>query len=210
MCNKWFHCNGWPTQVERMWKTVSLWWVTYPNGKNVKCGLIVMGDLPRWKIEKMWSGLIVMGDLPKRKMMVSLWWVTYPDGKNDGLIVMGDLPRWKMKGGLIMMGDLPRWKMKGGLIIMGDLPKWKMKGGLIVMGDLPGKCKDVFQKNDLIVTGDLPRWKNVTYLAKRLGKWSPDRIRLTNGASWLQGWFPHFFEIFLPAGFISFFSHSRI
>jgi len=26
--------------------------VTYPNGKNVKCGLIIMGDLPRWKIEK--------------------------------------------------------------------------------------------------------------------------------------------------------------
>jgi len=52
MCKKWSHCNGWPTQVERIWKTVSLWWVTYPNGKNVKCGLIIMGDLPGWKIEK--------------------------------------------------------------------------------------------------------------------------------------------------------------
>jgi hypothetical protein len=60
----------------------------------------------------------------------------------------------------------------------------------------------------------------VTYLAKRLGKRSPDRIRLTNDASWLQGWLedsswwqgwsPHFFEIFLLVGFISFFSHSRI
>jgi len=46
--------------------------VTYP--KNV--GLIVMGDLPKWKKWK--SGLIVMGDLPR-------W-------END-LIVMGDLPR---------------------------------------------------------------------------------------------------------------------
>ena len=61
-------------------KTVLLWWVTYPDGKNVKCGLIVMGDLPRWKkcevwsrcngwptqMEKIWwSGLVVMGDLPK-------------------------------------------------------------------------------------------------------------------------------------------------
>jgi hypothetical protein len=57
-----------------------------------------------------------------------------------------------------------------------------MKGGLIIMGDLP-KCKDFFKKNGLIVTGDLPRWKNMTYLAKRLGRQSPDRIRLTNGAS---------------------------
>ena len=25
-------------------------WVTYPDGKNVmKCGLIIMGDLPGWK-----------------------------------------------------------------------------------------------------------------------------------------------------------------
>jgi hypothetical protein len=31
----------------------------------MKCGLIVMGNLPRWKIEKILSGLIVMGDLPK-------------------------------------------------------------------------------------------------------------------------------------------------
>jgi hypothetical protein len=43
-----------------------------------KNGLIVMGDLPRCKMIKMWIGLIVMGDLPKWKM-VSLWWVTYPE-----------------------------------------------------------------------------------------------------------------------------------
>jgi hypothetical protein len=49
--------------------------VTYPDGKNVKCGLIVMGDLPK---EGGKSGLIVMGDLPE-------W-------KND-IIVMGDLSR---------------------------------------------------------------------------------------------------------------------
>jgi hypothetical protein len=33
--------------------------VTYPE-KMVKSGLIVMGDLPRWK-----NGLIVKGDLPR-------------------------------------------------------------------------------------------------------------------------------------------------
>jgi len=59
--------------------------VTYPNGKNVKCGLIIMGDLPRWKIEKY--------------EVVSLLWVTYPNGKNVkcGLVIMGDLPRWKIE-----------------------------------------------------------------------------------------------------------------
>ena len=32
--------------------------MTYPSGKG-KSGLIIMGDLPRWK-----NGLIVMDDLP--------------------------------------------------------------------------------------------------------------------------------------------------
>ena len=45
------------------------------------------------------SGLIIMGDLPKWKggRVLSFLWVTYPGGKNMkcGLIVMGDLPRWK-------------------------------------------------------------------------------------------------------------------
>ena len=57
---------------------VSLLWVTYLNGKNVKCGLIIMGYLPRKN-----DGLIVMGDLP-RKMM------------KGGLIVTGDLPKDRM------------------------------------------------------------------------------------------------------------------
>jgi hypothetical protein len=59
--------------------------------KNVKNGLIMMGDLPKWK--KWWSHC---DRWPPQKKMVSLWWVTYPGGKNNGLIVMGDLPkeRW--------------------------------------------------------------------------------------------------------------------
>jgi hypothetical protein len=39
----------------------------WPTQKNDD-GLIVMGDLPRWKVE---SGLIVMGDLPEK------WWSHY-------------------------------------------------------------------------------------------------------------------------------------
>ena len=81
-CEKRSYYDGWPTQMERMWNAVLLWWSTYPNRKDVKCGLIVMGDLPKWK--KMWKTVL-------------LWWATYPDGKNvmNGLIIMGDLPRWK-------------------------------------------------------------------------------------------------------------------
>ena len=65
----------------------------------MKCGLIIIGDLPRWK---------------KYDEVVSLRWATYPNRKNVkcGLIVMGDLPKYgkNMKCGLIVMGDLPRWK----------------------------------------------------------------------------------------------------
>ena len=56
------------------------------------------------------DGLIVMGDLPKwkRGRVVSFLWVTYPRGRM-ALIIMGDLPRLKkMENGLILMGDLPR------------------------------------------------------------------------------------------------------
>ena len=48
-----------------------------------KCGLIIIGDLPRWKQYELWS---------------HCKGVTNPSGKNMkkcGLIIMGDLPRWK-------------------------------------------------------------------------------------------------------------------
>jgi len=46
------------------------------NGKKIKSGRVVMGDLPRWK-----NGRIVMGDLPKKKNM------------ENGRVIMGDLPK---------------------------------------------------------------------------------------------------------------------
>jgi len=55
-CGKRSHYDGWPT----------------PNGKNVKCGLIIMGDLPKWKIEKMWSDRVIMGDLPRGSILSKL------------------------------------------------------------------------------------------------------------------------------------------
>ena len=154
-----------------------------------------------------------MGDLPRWKMMVSLWWVTYPSGKNNGLIVMGDLPkeRWspydgwptQRKNGLIMMGDLPKWKecevrshYDGWPTQVEDRKdvKWSRYNGWPTQVEDRKNVKwshcygwPTQMKGGLIMMGDLPKWKNVTYLAKRLGRWSPDRIRLTNGASWLQG-----------------------
>ena len=53
----------------------SLLWVTYPGNKKMENGLILMGDLPKWKKEE-WSHSL--GDLPM--------------GRN-GLILMGDLPK---------------------------------------------------------------------------------------------------------------------
>jgi hypothetical protein len=64
---RWSHCNGWPTQMEKIWN-----------------GFIVLGDLPR-KMIKRWSGLIVMGDLPRKKK------------DEKWFIVMSGLPRWKNK-----------------------------------------------------------------------------------------------------------------
>jgi len=52
------------------WKMVSLWWVTYPK----KDGLIMMGDLPKWRWWSHYDGWPT-----QMKVVVSLWWVTYPD-----------------------------------------------------------------------------------------------------------------------------------
>ena len=119
-------------------------------------GLVVMGDLPRWKeydeVVSLWwatypnrknvkCGLIVMGDLPKWKKMwktVLLWWATYPDGKNmmNGLIIMGDLPRWKkcamtsVKNRIYLAKSLRGWQKKGWktwcFLIIPDHRVWKL------------------------------------------------------------------------------------
>ena len=176
----WSHYNGWPTQ-----KT---WWSHYDG----------------WPTQMQIDGLIMMGDLPKWKMMVSLWRVTYPDANwwshYDGWPTqMKNKKRSHYNGWPTQLKNKRRSHCYG----------WPTQEN----------AKIVFKRNGLIVMGDLPRWKNMTYLAKRVGRRSPNKIRLTNDTSWLQswledsswwhGWFPHFFESFLPARFISFFSHSR-
>jgi len=60
---------------------VLLWWVTYPNERWNKFEVVSLLWVTYPVKKKMWSGLIVMGDLPKWKMMVWLWWVTYPNGR---------------------------------------------------------------------------------------------------------------------------------
>ena len=177
----WSHYNRWPTQMKVM---VSLWWVTYPkknlwshcdgwptqmqDDQNVDwsyChgwptqikggGLIMMGDLSKWKIvvslwwvtypekmmvslwwvtypEKWWSHC---DGWPTQveKMMVSLWWVTYPSGKwwshYDGWPTQKKWWWSHYDGWPTQMKDV-------GLIMMGDLPR-KNNDGLIMMGDLP-------------------------------------------------------------------------
>ena len=87
---KWSHCNGWPTQMKS-----GNW--SYCYG---------------WPIHMKGGGLIMMGDLPKWKVVVSLWWVTYPNRRWTKYEVVSLL--WvtypNESGGLIMMGDLPRWR----------------------------------------------------------------------------------------------------
>ena len=139
---------------------VSLWWVTYQDGKNMKCGLIVMGDLPKWKEErvvsffgwptqgkdglilwvtypgkkKMENGLILWVTYPE-KMVVSLWWVTYPGGKRkEWSHSLGDLPRGRMAS---FFGWPTQVKQKWKLVSFFGWPTQKKNGGLIVMGDLP-------------------------------------------------------------------------
>jgi len=58
---EWPHYNGWPTQVKKdgEWSHSNRWPTQVERGKN---GLILMGDLPKWK-----GGRVV-----------SFLWVTYP------------------------------------------------------------------------------------------------------------------------------------
>ena len=106
------------------------------------CGLIMMGDLPEWKRERVvsffrwptqgeeWPYYYGWPTQVKKWRMVSLY--GWPTQKNNGLIVwvtypekewshcMGDLPRKKEEWSHFL-GDLPRGR--NGLILMGDLPR---------------------------------------------------------------------------------------
>jgi hypothetical protein len=125
--------------------------------RKYMCGLIVVGDLPKWK--KIWK-------------------------VKSGLIVMGDLPRWKnVKNYLIVMGDLPKWSEKWkwfhcyGWSTQVERKceeysrcnrwptqiEWKVKVVSLLWVTYPSgnKKKLRFFKNNLIVMGDLPRRKNI-------------------------------------------------
>jgi hypothetical protein len=55
-CEELFHCNGWPTQVE----------------KNMKSGLVVIGDLPKWKEYEKWSHCYGWPTHKEKKRVLSL------------------------------------------------------------------------------------------------------------------------------------------
>jgi len=117
---------------------VSLWWVTYPSGKNVKNGLIMMGDLPKWKeceVQSHYNGWPTqMEDKKNMKWSHCNGWPTQmEDEKNVKWSHCNGWPTQvedrKMWSGRVIMGDLPRWKIEkmwSGRVIMGDLPTWKM------------------------------------------------------------------------------------
>jgi hypothetical protein len=79
MCKKWSRCNGWPTQMERMWKKRSHYdgWPAHMKDD----GLIMTGDLPRWKMMvSLWR---VTSQMERMWSVVSLLWVTYPNERCD-------------------------------------------------------------------------------------------------------------------------------
>jgi hypothetical protein len=78
---RWSHCNGWPTHMEKKMK-----WSHYNEWPTqVEDGLIVIGDLSRWKEYEEWShcnGWLTQ--IEWKVKVVSLF-----------LIIMSDLPRCK-------------------------------------------------------------------------------------------------------------------
>ena len=84
------------------------------------CGLIMTGDLPEWKKER----------------VVSLLWVTYPGGRMASLLWV-TYPGKKMKNGLIVWATYPGKKNEEWSHCMGDLPR--KNDGLIVWVTNPRK-----------------------------------------------------------------------
>jgi len=148
------------------------------NQKNVKSGLIVMGDLPRWKWWSHYDGWPT-----QMKVVVSLWWVTYPD-EGGGLIMMGDLPKekkWSYCDGWPTQMEDERWSHCYGKVVsllwVTYLGKWwsyydgwpTQKKILVSLWwvTYPNKrCWSHYDgwptqrkmKSGLIVMGDLPKW----------------------------------------------------
>jgi hypothetical protein len=74
------------------------------NTMIFQSGLVVMDDLPRWKIQRFFkevknatifqSGLVVMDDLPRWKTWRFFKVVKNAEIFQSSLVVMSDLPRW--------------------------------------------------------------------------------------------------------------------
>ena len=72
--------------------------------QNFWNGQIIMGDLPRWKMQRLFqSGLIVKGDIPRQKKINGFY--------SSDVIVMGDLIRRRIW--LSWQKDLARDVLKG-------------------------------------------------------------------------------------------------
>jgi len=98
--SKWSCCNGRPAQVEN---TKILKWQKIQ--RFFKSGLVVMGDLPRWKMQrfiKVVKNMKIFLSSEKYKDF-SKWWemrrflkmVKNAKILQSCLVVMGDRPKWK-------------------------------------------------------------------------------------------------------------------
>jgi len=119
------------------------------NTKIFQRGLVVLGDLPKWKVLKntkiffkntkiFQSGLVVLGDLPRKGFekykdffknmkifkVVLLCWVTCPGENFRGGEKCENFSKWFHCNGQAaqMKGEKSFQK---GLIVIGDLPRWK-------------------------------------------------------------------------------------
>jgi hypothetical protein len=136
--------------IKKKCEVVSLLWVTYPNESG---GLIMMGDLPRWRC---WShydgwptqikdvGLIMMGDLPKERWShydgwpTQLKWWSHCDGWPTQ---MQDKRRSHYNGWPTQMKDEKRSHCNGWPTQMKDEKRSHCNGWptRMIKCDLPGK-----------------------------------------------------------------------
>jgi hypothetical protein len=90
--SKWSYCNGRLVKVE--------------NEKIFQSGLIVIGDLPRWKCRDFSKLSHCNGQPAQAKNARFLKWSHCNN----------NLPKWKytkiFQSDLMVMGDLPRWKLQ--------------------------------------------------------------------------------------------------
>ena len=139
------------------------------NTEIFQSGLVVMGDLPKWKTLRFFeevkntkifqSGLVVTGDLPRCNIFgggekydeFSKWFYCNrqpaPDGRWKGGEKFKDFSKWfYCNGQPTQMEDEKSFQR--GMIMMGDLPRWK-KNEMSWRNDMIGLEGVLFKRRDV-------------------------------------------------------------